>query len=245
MGDLGGCLEWGEESKVFRSILAHPKLLPYYRMLMGHGYRMDHLPLLIAQDQGSEGFALHGGRIDHTGHYAPHLAYSYNYGVMHNPLLGVSLQLCDHGPGDGGFVVLKGSHKSNFPTPESLANGAPEFAEHLDQPITSAGDVLLFSEGTVHGAAAWMPKHQRRVALYRFSPATCAYSRSYTPSWPKDMLDDLSEAEAAVCEPPYSQRLDRPVLHADGSLEVLSRAKYKKEFDRNVFGNSEFGTRYF
>ena len=32
-------------------------------LLTGEGYRMDHQPLVIAQDADSEGFSLHGGPI--------------------------------------------------------------------------------------------------------------------------------------------------------------------------------------
>jgi len=54
--ELGRVLQWGyEDSNVFKSILAHPKLLPYYNTLLGKGYRMDHLPFVIAQDEGGEG----------------------------------------------------------------------------------------------------------------------------------------------------------------------------------------------
>lgn len=238
--DLGGCLEWGKGSTALRSILAHERLLPFYRALMGEGYRMDHMPLIIAQDEGSEGFALHGGRIDHTGHYAPFLAYSYNHGVMHNPLLAVSVMLSDHGPGDGGFCVLKGSHKSNFPTPERLKLGHPDVAEHLHQPVSRAGDVVIFSEGTVHGANAWTAKHQRRVALYRFAPAHCCYGRSYYPEWPASVTQEMTEAQLATLQPPYSLRLDRPVIDADGSVDTKSRPDVKKEFDRTVFGTKYF-----
>lgn len=56
--DLGGVLEWGEESKVFKSILAHPRLVPLFHGILGKGYRMDHLPFVIAQDKGAEGFQL-------------------------------------------------------------------------------------------------------------------------------------------------------------------------------------------
>lgn len=62
--DLGRVLEWGDESRVFKSILAHPRLVPLFHGILGKGYRMDHLPFVLAQNSGSEGFALHGGTID-------------------------------------------------------------------------------------------------------------------------------------------------------------------------------------
>lgn len=39
--------------------------------------------------------------------------------------------------------------------------------EYIQQPATKAGDVVLFSEGTVHGALPWTVKdRQRRSCLY-------------------------------------------------------------------------------
>eukprot|EP00656_Telonema_subtile_P017274 TRINITY_DN19241_c0_g1_i2.p1 TRINITY_DN19241_c0_g1~~TRINITY_DN19241_c0_g1_i2.p1 ORF type:complete len:202 (+),score=45.81 TRINITY_DN19241_c0_g1_i2:166-771(+) len=118
-----GCiLSWPKPScDVFRSILDHPKLVPYLNELCGRGYRMDHMPLLIAQNKGCEGFELHGGRITAKGDYVPELAYSCHQGRIYNPLLACSVQLTDHNSGDGGFVVVPGSHKANFPTPLELS----------------------------------------------------------------------------------------------------------------------------
>ena len=46
--DLGGIFEWGEiESRVFKSILAHPRLIPLFHELLGKGYRLDHLPFVL------------------------------------------------------------------------------------------------------------------------------------------------------------------------------------------------------
>jgi hypothetical protein len=65
---------------------------------------MDHLPFVIAQDIGAEGFQLHGGTIDcSSGEYSPHLAYTCHNGHIRSALLGcngvykhifVSLLLC-------------------------------------------------------------------------------------------------------------------------------------------------------
>jgi len=72
--DLSGMLSWPEgQREVFRKILAHPKLVPYYTALLGNGYRMDHLPLLITQEAGAEGFSLHGGPLTGDGSFNPTL----------------------------------------------------------------------------------------------------------------------------------------------------------------------------
>ena len=238
--DLGRILEWGEDSKFFREVLTHPKLIPYYNELLGRGYRMDHLPFVISQSKGSEGFALHGGTLDAmSGEYNPHLAYSCVNGKIHNQLLAVSVILSDHHEGDGGFVIVRGSHKANFPVPLDMIHDR-KYSEFLYQPITKAGDVILFSEGTVHGARAWTSESRRRIALYRLAPPTACYSKSYYPSWPSSMLDGMTEAQRAVLEPPYALRLERPFLEEGNSVSYHPRAEYKKTFDQKVFGKASF-----
>lgn len=246
--DLAGMLGWPSPQRdVFRQILTHPRLVPYYLALLGAGYRMDHLPLLITQECGAEGFSLHGGPLTGDGSFNPTLQYRCVGGQMWNSLLAASVVLTDHNPGDGGFCVLRGSHKLNFPVPPDLAHAKDAgLSEHIYQPVTRAGDVVLFSEATVHGCLPWSSERQRRVALYRFAPATVAYGRSYHPTWPEAMLEGCTEAERAVLEPPYANRLDRPVVQApedgDGDMQVAieSRAGPKKDFDRVVFATKYF-----
>eukprot|EP00747_Dinoflagellata_sp_TGD_P181844 gnl/TRDRNA2_/TRDRNA2_35829_c0_seq1.p1 gnl/TRDRNA2_/TRDRNA2_35829_c0~~gnl/TRDRNA2_/TRDRNA2_35829_c0_seq1.p1 ORF type:complete len:316 (+),score=45.16 gnl/TRDRNA2_/TRDRNA2_35829_c0_seq1:50-997(+) len=241
--DLGGLLGWEKpHCDIFRSLLAHPRLIPYLNELCGPGYRMDHLPFVILQHKGSEGFALHGGPITSTGAFNPTLQYRYQNGQFFNSLVAMSVQISDHAAGDGGFCVVRGSHKMNLPVPASFMHGK-EATEHLYQPETRAGDVVFFSEATVHGAQPWRADHERRIALFRFSPATVAYGRSYTPQWPTQMLEGMSARQRAVMEPPYALRLDRPVLKADTEDDPVAhvpRAKRKREFDREVFGTDYF-----
>lgn len=241
--DLGGILEWGDDSLDFRSILDHPRLKPYYHLLIGKGYRMDHLPFVIAQDKGSEGFSLHGGTVDiASGQYNPHISYSCVNGSIHNTLLACSVVLTDHNVGSGGFCIVRGSHKSNYNASEDFINGIGEYAdEFIYQPVTKAGDVILFSEGTVHGALAWTESYQRRVALYRFAPATSCYGRSYYPNWPVGMTEGMTSSQMAVLEPPYNQRLDRPLLSDDNdNITICSRSSIKKDFDEKVFATKYF-----
>lgn len=161
-------------------------------------------------------------------------------GEFYNSLLAMSVQLSDHNAGDGGFCVVRGSHKINFPVPTTFMHGQ-DAQEHLYQPITHAGDVVFFSEATVHVALPWTADHERRIALYRFAPSTAAYSRSYVPEWPAAMLDGLSPLESAVLDPPYANRLDRPIVCPGmESIAVNSRSQEKKDFDREVFGTAYF-----
>jgi hypothetical protein len=77
--------------------------------------------------------------------------------------------LTDVRPGDGGVVVLPGSHKAHFARPEHLFNGG-----HLDSGILpqglvnltpDAGDIVIISESLTHGALPWTPRDRQRLIL--------------------------------------------------------------------------------
>ena len=163
------------------------------------------------------------------------------------PLAAISVQLCDHNEGDGGFCIVRGSHKLNLPVPEAMATGVDEaFSEHVYQPQTKAGDVVIWSEATVHGATPWRGAHQRRIAIYRFAPANMGYGRGYT-EYTDEQLANLTDLQRAVVEPPYSTRLERPLVTAeaaregaDGPAPKRPRSEAKKAFDRKLFGTSYF-----
>lgn len=240
--DLGGHLGWPiEDSRVFRSILDHPNLAPYYHDLVGEGYRLDHSPLLVIQSKGSEGFTLHGGARTSDGHYNHTLAYSCVDGRIRNALLGAAVQLTDVNEGDGGFAIIKGSHKSSFACPQDitlLRSGK----EHVYQPVTKAGDVVLFSEATCHGTFPWTATNERRMALFRFSPSTCAYGRAYL-NWPQHYVEGMTETQLAVMQPAYNVRLDRPMVTrkgSDGGVKVGRRDAVKRDFDEQVFKTKHF-----
>lgn len=89
-------------------------MVPYFHAFIGEGYRLDHLPLLVTQRNGAEGFALHGGPYDINGKPDFFLNYNVMKGEIRTSLLACAVQLSDVNEGDGGFCVVKGSHKANF-----------------------------------------------------------------------------------------------------------------------------------
>jgi ectoine hydroxylase-related dioxygenase (phytanoyl-CoA dioxygenase family) len=162
---------------------------------------------------------------------------------MRNQLLTVGMQLKDAGPGDGGFCVVPGSHKSNYPIPPDLADLAdPDLAAFVQQPELYPGDVLLFTEAVLHGTLPWTASHQRRTVIYRFAPAGTAYGRGYHPDWPASALAGMTGAQRAVLQAPYHPRMNRPYVNAaDGSLVAAAhREAFKTEFDERVFGAKYF-----
>ena len=127
---------------------------------------------------------------------------------MHNGLTVVAFQLTDINPGDGGLCLVPGSHKGNFPCPATLRRGEA-YQEFVRQITCRAGDCVIFTEAVTHGTLPWTAAHQRRTALFRFSPGNLAY---VPHAWPAGMLALMTPEQRLVMEPPYHSRLDRPVL---------------------------------
>ena len=105
---------------MFRDLLCHPNILPTLHELVGEGYRLDHAPLVLLQRKGSEGFNFHGGSCTPDGQRNYNLAYDFYHGNMRCNLINVSLALTPTAYGDGGFCIIPGSHKSNYPCPDEI-----------------------------------------------------------------------------------------------------------------------------
>ena len=87
--------------------------------------------------------------------------------------------LTDVHPGDGGLIIVPGSHKANFPRekdyfyPESYsADGvynddffSTEVPEGMLNITPRAGDVVMISELVTHGALSWVPRDRDRHFL--------------------------------------------------------------------------------
>ncbi len=71
-------------------------------------------------------------------------------------LVNAAVQLTDSPQGAGGFVVVPGSHKSNFPPPASTEQLYALAEAHGVQPAAAAGDVILFAEA-VRAFLVWLP----------------------------------------------------------------------------------------
>ncbi len=81
-------------------------------------------------------------------------------------------------PGDGGLIVLPGSHKSVFERPANMfyqdqydnedyvAEGVPPGVHNF---TPAAGDVVIISELLIHGALSWKPRDRdRRFMIMRY-----------------------------------------------------------------------------
>ena len=113
------------------------------------------------------------------------------------------LALTDIGPGDGGTMVIPGSHKANFIHPSVKAGwdetqkidgveGAIEV--HLNR-----GDALLFTDTVSHGASTRTNPGERRVIIYRYGPlwGNTRYGYRYSP----ELLERLTPERRKILQP--------------------------------------------
>ncbi|MBK35928.1 MAG: hypothetical protein CME26_10430 [Gemmatimonadetes bacterium] len=215
--ELSGMLGWPEPDRtLFRRLLIHPVVVSRLNELCGPGFRLDHGPGLIGGNKGAEGFTLHGGGepFSHANWYRVQNGRIRCRGIT------VAWQFTDCGPGDGGFAVVPGSHKSEFEAPVDLRSVEnPE--DLVVQPVMKAGDVLFFAETATHGTLPWKAEHQRRSVLYKYASrgAARAVGRRYTPeSRYGDWVKDLTPEQHSLLYGPgyHSGASHRANLGSDG-----------------------------
>ena len=217
-GMFTGMLTWEQpHCRPFRDLLAHPKLLRYLDSLHGRGWKLDHEPFMITGSKGIEGLRIHGTtNVLFNGSRF----YAYTNGQMRCGLLVVQYTLHDQNPGDGGLCVIPGSHKANFSCPPKITTWE-EHQEVVYQVPLKAGDMVIFSENTLHGTLPWQADHDRRALLYRYTPKYLHYAGGTyevnQPAW----VSELTEAQQAVLEPPYIYH--HPLIEPDGETVVRPR----------------------
>ena len=121
--------------------------------------------------------------------------------------LNVMMALTDVGPGDGGTMVIPGSHKSNLLNPGFTAEGRERMGAHKHMAkvpgaveiFMKAGDVLLFVDSIAHGSAPRTNPGERRFVLYRYGPNWGRSRYEYLPS--DGLLARLTEARRKLIQP--------------------------------------------
>jgi ectoine hydroxylase-related dioxygenase (phytanoyl-CoA dioxygenase family) len=190
-------LSWGPE---LRDLVDHPRILPYLRALLGESFRLDH----------SYGIFMRAGAGQNTPHHLhnggtpfdPSQYYLVRDGVMHNSLIVVSMALSDVGPGDGGFCVIPGSHKSSFRLPPEIASIIDDTPPVVHVPM-KAGDVVIFTEAVTHGAIPWSGTHDRRAVLYKYCAGFIQWEN--VSPW-ANLNEPWTARQRQLLEGPYARR---------------------------------------
>jgi ectoine hydroxylase-related dioxygenase (phytanoyl-CoA dioxygenase family) len=134
--------------------------------------------------------------------------YRYRDGIFRCGQVNILVALTDIGTGDGGTMIIPGSHKSNLPHPETDGHG--DRVGRMDQ-MTGAeevhlnkGDALLFVDGLAHGASSRVNPGERRVVIYRYgvSWGSTRYGYQYSDS----LLERLTPTRRAILQPVAPRR---------------------------------------
>ncbi len=223
--ELRGMLGWPEPYRTpFRRLLVHPMVVSRLNELCGKGFRLDHGPQLIITERGSEGHWLHGSGEP----FNPAVGYHQQNGRIFARGVTVSWQLTDVNAGDGGFVIVPGSHKNAEPTPEDLRLMKDDMGV-VEQPVLKAGDVLFFCETATHGTLPWKSGSQRRSLLYKYAERGAARSvgRYFTPQERHgEWTNELTPEQQALLYGPGMHRDGKevliPAIDSDGEKVWLS-----------------------
>mgnify|MGYP003328330950 FL=1 len=124
----------------------------------------------------------------------------------------VLMALTDIGPGDGGTMVIPGSHKSNFSHPHfdrfkmKSEGSSVDGAEGAEEVTMGAGDALIFVDGISHGSAKRINSGERRVIIFRYGPSWGNFRHGYKTS--TELLARLNPERRTIVQP--QQPLLRP-----------------------------------
>lgn len=159
--------------KCLEALTRHPSIWPIIRELTNNKPRLNSGTLQVDLPGESAVGGLHCAR---EGFGWESTRYETSHGRIYCDDIIVFPYMDDVNPGDGGLIVLPGSHKAAFPRPEGLFNnGLMHGVEDLPPGVVNitpkAGDILVTSELMTHGILEWRPKDRiRRILVLRYRP---------------------------------------------------------------------------
>lgn len=197
-----------EAGEPFEKLIDHPSWIEKIKHFVGGVGTFDyhHGPLFI--DENFANFRESGEAIGiHSGGYPPILRNQFRYhnGRFMCGQVNVLIALTDIGPGDGGTMLIPGSHKSNFTHPHFAehcmkADGATvEGIEGAVELHLKAGDAVVFVDGISHGSARRRNSGVRRVVVHRYGPSWGNFRLGYQPS--PELLERLTPERRKIVQP--------------------------------------------
>jgi hypothetical protein len=199
--ELHSCVEIGEP---FQELIDHPAWIGHVRHYAGEE---DSYVQGLFIDECIASVRTGGGRHNvHSGGYRGALRgrYDYRHGVFRCGQVNIIPALTDIGPGDGPTMVIPGSHKSNFPHPQSeeyayFGGKSMDTIEGAIPVYLNKGDALLFVDGLMHGGAERTNPGERRILIYRYGPVWAASRFGYQYS--AELLNSLTPERRKILQP--------------------------------------------
>lgn len=208
-----------EAGEPFERLIDHPAWIDKVLHFVGGQDTFDahHGPLFIDENFASvrgpgDAIGLHSG--GHAG--TKRTQFRLRNGRFHCGQINILMALTDIGPGDGGTMVIPGSHKANFDHPQfadkrmkddqsaSVDGVAGAIEVHLNK-----GDCLLFVDAISHGSALRVNDGQRRILVYRYGPSWGNFRHGVYPS--DELLERLTPRQRRIVlpQPPMRREPNR------------------------------------
>ena len=196
-----------EAGESFEKLIDHPSWIDKVKHFVGGEGTFDynHGPLFI--DENFANFRKPGQAIGlHSGGHAGSKRNQFRFkdGRFMCGQVNILIALTDIGPGDGGTMIIPGSHKSNFDHPHlhmhRMAEDASvdDVAEAVEMNL-KAGDALLFVDTLAHGSAKRSKEGNRRIIVFRYGPSWGIFRHGYAPS--PDLLERLTPERRQIVQP--------------------------------------------
>jgi len=195
-----------EAGEPFEKLIDHPSWIEYVSKYVGAEGTFDstHGPLFIDENFANlrgpgQTISLHSG--GHEG--AIRTQFRFHNGRFHCGQVNLLIALTDIGEGDGGTMVIPGSHKSNLKHPEydhsNYGEDSVDAVEGAIEVPMKSGDALLFVDALSHGSAKRTNPGQRRICVTRYGPSWGNFRYGYKPS--EELLSRLTPSRRQIVQP--------------------------------------------
>lgn len=180
-----------EGGEPFERLIDHPAWIDKVKHFVGGEGTFDYQQSPLFIDENFANLRGPGGALGlHSGGYLgiKRTQFRYYNGRFQCGQINILMALTDIGAGDGGTMVIPGSHKSHFPHPQLEERAIGGKKQSVDGVIGAveinmkAGDALLFVDAICHGSAERVNPGERRVIIYRYGPGWGNFRRGYQPS---------------------------------------------------------------
>jgi ectoine hydroxylase-related dioxygenase (phytanoyl-CoA dioxygenase family) len=194
--ELQNIVEGGEP---FERLIDHPSWIERVRRYCGEA---DSYVEGLFIDECFASIRRSGGYFPiHSGGYQGAIRGQYRHAnnVFRCGQVNILLALTDIGPGDGGTLVVPGSHKSNFPHPQLGNSSNMDDFTGVAEVNLKKGDAILFVDGISHGGSTRTNPGERRVVIYRYGVSWGSTRYGYRYS--DELLERLTPTRRKILEP--------------------------------------------
>ena len=149
----------------FRRMIDNSLVNARLKWMIDPGFVMTTCYTIVSRD-GAAGQPLHGGWFYGAGHN-----YHFHNGQPRTEQVNIGwlLQDVETATGDGGLMLIPGSHKARLPLPRPKQTSCdlPQ-VKHMQG---TAGTVIMYTASTTHGVRSWRnPKRERRFVNIKAGP---------------------------------------------------------------------------